>query len=111
MQTFDANTLNGINKVIKQFLESQLGEIPEQVSSHQDRNILTFYAFGVISPAEESLLHSGNKKLWIDYKVRQFEAVSMLLSADLEKMVKGTVQQVYTTITEDGIRIIHVCFN
>jgi uncharacterized protein YbcI len=109
MVELTVNKSNEIKNIIRNFLDTQLGEKPEQVSCHLNNDMLAIYAYGIISPAERAIMHLQNdKRTLLEYKIREFD----MIKSDLLKMIKKSlgcdIDKIYTTITDDGIRIINI---
>ncbi|MBN1408686.1 MAG: DUF2294 family protein [Calditrichaceae bacterium] len=100
---------NEIKNIIRNFLNSQLAENPEQISCHLNNDMLAVYAHGIISPAEKAIMHSQNdKRTLFEYKIAEFEMIKTDLIKIIKKSLGCDINKIYTTITDDGIRIIHI---
>lgn len=109
MVELTVNKSNEIKNIIRNFLNSQLGENPEQVSCHLNNDMFAVYAYGIISPAEEAIMHLQNdKRTLIEYKIREFEMIKNDLLKMIKQLLGCNIDKIYTTITDDGIRIIHI---
>ncbi|MCB0283693.1 MAG: DUF2294 family protein [Calditrichae bacterium] len=98
-----------IDDAVREFLFTQLGENPHALSCHLNNEIVTVYAFGVASPAELNVMKSGDQKMLIDFKSRQFESVKDELKEQISTILGRDVGKVHSAITEDGLRIINFC--
>lgn len=108
--TITEKTIDPLDEVIRKFLEIQLGEKSDTVSCYLNKDILAIYAHGIISPAEQTMMNSPiDHKLLIEYKIQQFESVRSELSRQIKQLLGREIRQMYTSITDDGIRIINIC--
>lgn len=95
--------------IIRDFLEIQLGEIPEEIECFHNDHIYSIYAYAVISPAEKQLMEStSGEKMILDYKLQQFNSVKDELAGQLERLLGKAVSGIHCSLTNDGSRIISV---
>ncbi len=100
---------NEVKNIIRNFLDTQLGEKPDRVSCHLNNDILAVYAHGIISPAEKAIMHIQNsRRILFEYKTQEFDLIKEDLLKQIKRILNCNIGQIYTNITDDGIRIINI---
>jgi len=104
------NKIHVIDKIVREFLDKQLGEHPSSISSFLNEEIISVYAGEVVSPAESKMMETKtDSKFLIEFKNQQFASVKEELKQQLETEINQKITQIHSSVTEDGLRIINIC--
>jgi len=109
MKQTDKSLPEKLEAITRDFLETQLGEVPEEIDCFLNDHICSLYAYAVINPAEKQLLESSaDEKKILEYKLQQFNSVKADLAGKLESLLGKAVSAIHSSLTNDGTRIISV---
>ena len=96
-----------LKNVISELLESQLGEVTQNVKIAIEKDRIDFTADCIIVPAEQNMMHNDkNRNLFLFYKIKQFNIVKDDFMEKIEKIIQYKVEDSSTQFLQDGTRTI-----
>ena len=105
MSRFETETGDIISRAVDNFLREQMGEHATSVTTYLSGKMFTVRADNCLAPGEQNLVQ--NEKHWQlfqDVKTQQFEKVKPLLKERLEELTGCKILNVYSIVSQDGVR-------
>lgn len=96
-----------LKMVIRELLESQMGEITKKVQIDLKEDSINFTADCIITPAEQIMMQNDkNRNLFLFYKIKQYNIVKDNFMEKIENIIKYKIEDTSTQFSQDGTRTI-----
>lgn len=100
-----------LKEIVTRFLNEQLGEFPASVQSKFEDNVCIIKAVNALAPAELKLIENGaDSQLLQNFINRQFEGVSAILKAEVEKVVGSEAFSMDFLIGKNNTQFLIITF-
>ena len=101
--------LKKLKEVVGELLETNLGEITNDVQVHLHDDYIIVVADCTITPAEQIMMQKDkNRNLFLFYKIKQYNIIKNAFREKIEKIINYKIEDTSTKFAKNGMRTITI---